>query len=182
ISRFIINDTLRRDKAVPTPFILPISATITKTHQQRQAYDEILETFSRAFMRHYADAWSFGPEKAAEDGVRHNLQFDAWEDARHAWRYPDLTRHAEYLADIVRRTLEDDMRHEADQLHRLRTARERIKQILEGPDQDIDRIIRSVRENDGKVSRKLTKEFPALDDAQVSEEIGKIIRDIFDLN
>ena len=43
ISRFLINDTLRRDRAVPAPFILPVSATITSTLARRQSYDEVLE-------------------------------------------------------------------------------------------------------------------------------------------
>ena len=47
ISRFIINDVLRRDKAVPAPFILPVSATITSTVVNRRGYDQVLELFSR---------------------------------------------------------------------------------------------------------------------------------------
>ncbi|MCC4118849.1 hypothetical protein LLG90_26205, partial [Aromatoleum toluclasticum] len=111
----------------------------------RRGYDQILELFSRPLLCRYADAWRFGPEQDAEDGVHYNLQFDAYQDALPAWRYPDMTDHVEYLAEVVRVTLEHEMRKEAGSLRSLRLARERVKQVIEGPDGDIDRIIRSVR-------------------------------------
>jgi len=180
LSRFLVNDVLRRDGAVPEPFILPVSATITSSVIKRRGYDQVLELFSTPLMRRYADAWRFGPEQLAEDGVRYNLQFDAYGDALSAWRYPDLTDHVEYLADIVRVTLEQEMRKEAGYLRSLRIARERVKQVIEGPDADIDRIIRSVRDNGGKVSHKLAKEFPALADETTADELVAALQAVFD--
>jgi hypothetical protein len=71
------------------------------------------------------------------------------------------------------------MRKEAGYLRSLRTARERVKQVMEGPDGDIDRIIRSVRENGRVVSGKLIAEFPALQDAQVAAAIVAAIQAAF---
>ena len=176
ISRFLINDVLRRDGAVPEPVILPVSATITSSVIRRRAYDQVLEVFSRPFMRRYAHAWRFGPQQQAEDGVRYNLQFDGYADALPAWRYPDLTDHVEYLADIVRVTIEEEMRTEAGYLQKLRLARERVKQVIEGPDADIDRIIRAVRDNGGVVSHKLAKEFPLLADEATASELAAALR------
>lgn len=179
ISRFLVNDMLRRDEAVPAPFILPVSATITSTVVNRRGYDQVLELFSRPLMRKYATAWRFGAEQIAEDGVHFNLQFDGYGDALPAWRYPDMTDHVEYLAEVVRLTIEQEMRKEAGYLRSLRTARERVKQVIEGPDGDIDRIIRSVRENGGKVSNKLIKEFPALEDEQLAAATTAAIQTAF---
>ena len=179
ISRFLINDVLRRDHAIPAPFILPVSATITSTIVNRRGYDQVLELFSRPLMRKYAEAWRFGAQQVAEDGVRYNLQFDAYEDALAAWRYPDMTDHVEYLAEILRLTIEQEMRREAGYLRSLRLARERIKQVMEGPDGDIDRIVRSVRENGGKVSNKLLKEFPLLADEDLAAETIEAIQGAF---
>ena len=103
--------------------------------------------------------------------VHYNLQFDAYQDALPAWRYPDMTDHVEYLAEVVQRTIEQEMRKEAGYLRGLRNARERVKQVIEGPDGDIDRIIRSVRENAGKLSNKLLKEFPALAEDDLASEV-----------
>ena len=179
ISRFLINDVLRRDKAIPAPFILPVSATITSTVVSRRGYDQVLELFSRPLMRKYAEAWRFGVEQVAEDGVHFNLEFDAYQDALPAWRFPDMTDHVEYLAQVVQLTIEQEMRKEAGHLRSLRVARERVKQVIEGPDGDIDRIIRSVRENGGKVSNKLLKEFPALADESLAAETVAVIKGAF---
>ena len=180
ISRFLINDTLRRDRAIPAPFILPVSATITSTLARRRSYDEVLELFSRPLMRRYASAWRFGPERSADDGVRYNLEFDAYQDALPAWRYPDLTDHVEYLAEVVQDTLEHEVRDEAQFLRNLRFAREGIKRVLEGPDPDIDRIIRSIRENGGQVSGKLRKEFPQLEDPTIAAAIVESVVTAFE--
>jgi len=179
ISRFLINDVLRRDKAIPAPFVLPVSATITSSVVNRRGYDQVLELFSRPLMRKYAEAWRFGAEQVAEDGVRYNLQFDAWEDALPAWRYPDMTDHVEYLAQVVQMTIEQEMHKEAGYLRNLRLARERVKQVIEGPDADIDRIIRSIRENGGSLSNKLLKEFPQLADETISREVVAAIEAVF---
>lgn len=179
ISRFLINDVLRRDKAIPAPFILPVSATITSTVVNRRGYDQVLELFSRPLMRKYAQAWRFGKEQVAEDGVHHNLQFDAYQDALPAWRYPDMTDHVEYLAQVVQMTIEQEMRKEAGYLLRLRVARERVKQVIEGPDGDIDRIIRSVRENGGRLSNELIKEFAPLTDEALASEVVAAVQGAF---
>ena len=97
ISRFLINDVLRRDGAVPAPFILPVSATIVRSVANRRGYDQVLALFSRPFMRRYQEAWHFGAERTGADGVRCDLDFDAYDDALAAWRYPDFTDHVEYL-------------------------------------------------------------------------------------
>ncbi|MBP9907307.1 MAG: Fic family protein [Rhodoferax sp.] len=179
ISRFLINDVLRRDKAIPEPFILPVSATITSTVVNRRGYDQVLELFSRPFMRRYLDAWRFGPQQIAQDGVHFNLQFDAYQDALPAWRYPEMTDHVEYLAQVVQLTIEQEMRKEAGYLRSLRVARERVKQVLEGPDSDIDRIIRSVRDNGGVVSSKLLKEFASLTDEDVAAGVVLAVQSAF---
>ena len=63
------------------------------------------------------------------------------------------------------------MPKEADHLRQLRQTRDRVKQIIEGPDVDIDRIIRSVRDNAGRVSNKLAHEFPALHDVGIAADL-----------
>jgi hypothetical protein len=171
ISRFLINDTLRRDGAVPRPFILPVSATITSTSKQRSGYDNALEQFSAPLMRHYAQAYRFGQERKADDGRRFNIEFDAYEEALPAWQYPDFTFQAEYLADIIRITVEHEMRGEAAILRDFHTLRAAVKELIDGPDAEIDRIVRSIRSERGTISNKLKKEFPRLADAELSRRL-----------
>jgi hypothetical protein len=163
VSRFLINDTLRRDKAVPEPFILPVSAAITDSTQLRAGYDRVLETFSRPLLSRYRDAYRFGDAKVYEDGVRSNLEFDAYDDAALAWRYTDFTSHVEYLGAVIEETVSREMRGELLFLRNHDRARRDVKEFIEGPDQDIDRIIRSIRENNFRISGKIRREFPVLD-------------------
>lgn len=71
------------------------------------------------------------------------------------------------------------MRKDAGYLCSLRLARLRAKQVIEGADGHIDRIIWSVRENGGQVPNKLLKEFPALTDEDLAAEVVVAIRAAF---
>jgi hypothetical protein len=179
ISRFLINDVLRRDGALPKPYILPISAILQKGDLRPISYDAVLEVFSRPLMRQYQSDWSFGAEQRASDGVVYNLEFSRYLDALHAWSYPDLTQHVSFLADALELTIEQEMRGEAQYLQSHGAARIRLKNIVEGPDAALDRIIRSVRESRGVISGKLRQEYPILERQEISEDVVRAIRDEF---
>ena len=180
ISRFLVNDILRRDGAVPAPFILPISATITNSTRERVGYDRALEHYSRPLMQKYSDRHRFGAEVECEDGVRTNFHFDAYDDALPAWRYPNLTSQVEYMGHMVRTTIDSEMSKEAIFLRNLERAREGVKNHLEGPNTDIDQIIRSIRDNGWAVSNKLMKAFPQLADRNLAEAIVRAVREVLE--
>lgn len=177
ISRFLINDVLRRDGALPHPYVVPISVVLQRPDFRPLNYDAVLELFSQPLMRRYRDHWSFGPDQQGEDGVIYNLRFDRYQDALHAWRYPDLTRHVAFIADALEQTIEQEMRGEAQYLQKHGAARARLKSVIEGPDPALDRIIRSVREGRGVVSGKLRAEYPILDRPEVANEVVRVIRE-----
>lgn len=180
IHRFLINDTLVRDKAVPDGVILPVSATITSSIDFRAGYDRTLEVFSRPFMRRYATAYRFGELATYEDGTPSNFIFEDYEDARFAWRYPDLTEHVLYTARVVEHTIRTEMADEARVLVIFQRALERLKEVLEMPDQDANRIIRSIKENSWNVSGKLKKGYPQLEDERLTERIVEAVRSAFE--
>ncbi len=111
--------------------------------------------------------------------MTYNLQFDRYEDALHVWRYPDLTRHVSFLADAIDQTIEQEMRAEAQYLQRHGATRARLKSIVEGPDPELDRIIRSIRESRGAISGKLRKEYPILERAEIADDVVRAIREEF---
>ena len=162
ISRFLINDVLRRDGVVPPPIILPVSATIINSTYSRAAYDKVLERFSRPLMRHYADQYHFGETTVADDGVECNFYFQSYDDALPTWRYPDLTAHVSYLAEVIDTALTVEMRSEARFLLANDNARSAIKSFLEAPDNELNGIIRSVRQNGNNISNQLRKSYPLL--------------------
>lgn len=159
IHRFLINDTLIRDQAVPDGVILPVSATITSSIDFRAGYDRALEVFSKPFMQRYAGSYRFGAITTYEDGTRSNFIFDDYDDACFAWRYPDLTAQVLYTARVVEHTVRIEMADEARVLVIFQRAQEQLKEVLEMPDQDASRIIRSLKENGWKVSGKLKKNY-----------------------
>src|ERR1700722_459806 len=118
-------------------------------------------------------------EQKGQDGVTYNLQFEGYQDALHAWRYPDLTRHVSFLADALDLTIEQEMRSEAQYLQRHGAARTRLKTIVEGPDPALDRIIRSVRESRGTISGKLRAEYPILERPEIAEDVIRAVREEF---
>ncbi|MDD5036138.1 MAG: Fic family protein [Methylococcaceae bacterium] len=179
ISRFLINDILRRDGVVPPPIILPISATITKSSRQQAAYDQALEAFSRPLLRYYTEQYQFGETTVAEDGVEYNFFFQGYEDALPVWRYPDLTAQTIYLAGLIDDTLTTEMRAEARFLQANDQARRAIKNFLEAPDNELDGIIRSVREN-GQITSKLRKRYPLFEsNPQLGEWIVQAVAEAF---
>lgn len=180
VHRFLINDILRRDNAVPQPFVLPISAAIASKAQHLAAYDQVLEILSRPLMQRYGGDTSFGGYREFEDGVKSNFTFGAYDDATFTWRYPDLTAHVEYLAGLIDRTIRTEMRQEAELIRNWDRARFLVKEVLDGPNADVDRIIRSVRDNHWSVSGKLSREFPIIEKANLGEAIVRAVREAFD--
>lgn len=179
ISRFLVNDTLRRDGLVPEPFILPVSAAITSSAVRRAEYDRILERYSRPLMSAFRDSVDFSHERAAyADGIESDFVFDAYDEAAPVWRYPDLTEQSEYLFAIIRHTLEHEMHHQAAFQRAWYRTREAIKDWVEGPDDHIDRMIRAIRQHGG-VSGKLMKEFPVLAQTGLASELERAVAEGF---
>lgn len=181
VHRFLINDILRRDGVVKDPMILPVSSLMTSDSAERRAYDRILDTISRPLMGMLAGHYEFVPTPTLyPDGVRSNFVFRGDDIARPTWHYMDLTRHVIYLADVLERTIREDMREESLYLRAHAQARAAIKDIVEMPDSQIDRIIRSAEANQGKLSNVLSKEIPLLAEPGIWEAIVQAIERAFE--
>ena len=179
VSRFLVNDVLRRDGQIPEPFILPVSATITSTAIRRAEYDRILECYSKPLMQVFTEAVSFSEKRHRyADGIASDFQFSAYDQAAPTWRYPDLTWQVEYLQEVVQHTLEHEMHEQAAFQRAWYRTRLAIKDWLEGPDEHIDRIIRSVRQSGG-ISGKLIKEFPVIQDEELAERLVQEVENGF---
>lgn len=177
VHRFLINHLLAADKVVPANIIIPVSATIAGTARGRAEYDQVLEVISKPFMQRYVGAYHFGPQRTCPDGVVSDFAFTQTDDAQHAWRYLDLTAHARYLSGVLRQTVEHEMAEEALALRQHDEARGAIKNIIEMPDQDADRIIRSLKQEGWHVSNKLRKELPQIFDegGVLNAQQGRIV-------
>ena len=180
LHRFLINDTLLRDQAIPAGVILPVSASITSSIDWRARYDRALEVFSRPFMNRYAASYRFAELLTFEDGTQSNLVFDEYTDAQFAWRYPDLTEQTLYTAQVVAHTVQTEMANEARVLIMFQRAQERLKDVMEMPQADASRIIRSLKENGWQVSGKLRQEYPQLNDQERAKRVVDAVRHAFE--
>lgn len=180
IHRFLINDILRRDGVLKDPVILPVSSLITSDSAERRAYDHVLDRISRPLMVALAGQYRFASTPTIyPDGVRSNFVFAGDALARPVWRYLDLTQHVVYLADVLTRTIREDMREESRYMRAHAQARAAIKEIVEMPDAQIDRVIRSAEANQGKLSNALSKEIPVLAESDIWESIVQVIEQSF---
>lgn len=180
VHRFLINDILRRDGAIPDPVILPVSAVITADTGERRAYEQILDRVSKPLMLRIREQVSFaGMQSHYPDGVVSNLIFTADDLARPLWRYPDLGAHVVYMANVMGRTISEQMREESRYLRNHIQARQAIKEIIEMPDHQADRLLRSIEQNQGKLSNVLAKEMPALTRPELWEAITSAVAAAF---
>lgn len=187
LSRFLINDILRRDGFLPAPVILPVSTVIGGSATRRAAYDAALEHLSRPLMAAMsgarggdAAAYKFGPAVRYDDGVVSNLHVADWTAGLSAWRYPDLTRQSAYLAEVVRDAIRHGLRDEAVYLYRYDEALSALKALVECRDEDYAAIIRSIV-NHTRVNNKLRKAYPVVfGDEDLSGRIEQAVLKAFD--
>jgi hypothetical protein len=180
VHRFLINDVLRRDGAVAAPMVLPVSSLVSNSAADRRAYDGMLDAISTPLMQALTGQYTFDSNPTVyADGICSNFVFSGLEVARPVWRHLDLTPHVVYLADVLERTIKEDMREESRYLRSHAQARNAIKDMVEMPDVQIDRVIRSVQANQGQLSNVLRDEIPLLADPKVWNAMVRVITDAF---
>lgn len=180
VHRFLINDLLRRDGVIPDPVILPVSAVITDDSAERRAYDRVLDGVSRPLMQQIREFVTFTPTNTPyPDGVVSNLDFRGEELARPLWRYPDLGPHVVFMSGIIARTLTEQMREESRYLLGHTRARAALKEIVEMPDLQADRVLRSIEQNKGELSNVLAGEIPVLQEPGIWSAIVEAVSGAF---
>lgn len=176
VHRFLVNDILRRDGVIPDPVILPISTVITDDAGERRDYDRVLDQVSSPLMQAVRDHLVFeSGQTIYPDGMASNFVFQGGDQARPLWRYPDLGPHVVFLANIVSRTLTGQMREESRYLRSHARARSALKEVVEMPDHQADRILGSIEQNHGELSNVLAREMPILARPGVWTEIIDVV-------
>lgn len=98
------------------------------------------------------------PTTVYPDGNQSNFVFSGYDIALPVWRYVDLTRHVGYLADLLVRTIRQDMHQEARYLQSHEQARAMIK---------------------GALSNALAQEVPLLNEAGIWASIVQAVERAF---
>lgn len=180
IHRFLFNDLLRRAGATYAPIILPISGVIIENTAEKNAYTQILERISVPLMKVLAGKYYFTTENEIyQDDISSNFHLKEHKQAEYIWQYPDLTEHICYFSRVVEKTVSQYMRQESFYLRSHEQAKNTIKEIIEMPDHYADRIIRSVLDNNGKLTNKLAKEYSFLTQKSRWEQIVTAVQVAF---
>lgn len=179
IHRFLFNDILRRDGITTEPFIFPLSSIIANHTSEKIAYSNQLNTLSQVLMHNIQGLYSFSHQEIEyADGIYSNFIFRDYDLVEPFWRYLDLTQHAIYFDELLDKTLYA-MKDEALYLQQHDQARDVIKNIVDMPNHYVDRIIRSILDNNGILSNKLAKEYEFLQDNDLWAELVQQVQAIF---
>lgn len=165
---------------IPDPVILPVSAVVTDDVGERRSYGRVLDQMSKPLMQGVREYVTFEPVQTTySNGVVSNFAFGGAEQARTLWRHPDLGPHVAFLSNILVRALKEQMREESRYLRRHARARAALKEIVEMPDQQADRVLRSIEQNRGELSNVLAEEMPVLREAGTWSDIVEAVERAF---
>ncbi|MBL4649264.1 MAG: Fic family protein [Aureispira sp.] len=156
IHRFLIHDILVRDGIVPNSTILPVSAQILA---QMETYDHTLELFSKLINRKV----KYDIDDSGVMMVNNASEIEA------LYRFPDLTNHAVFLARIIQSTINKELPEELFFLQSYDKLKRIIQNIVDMPDQKIDRMILFLHQNKGKLASRKRKFYEELSNDEVEQ-------------
>lgn len=140
LHRFLLHHALTQSGFAPKGFIFPIASALLRDLKD---YDAALEEFSRPLVQLITD---YSLSEKGEMTVN--------QDTREFYQYIDYTRLAEFIFTCVEKTLTTDLKQELQFLTGYDKAKQRLKEIVDMPDQSIDLFIRCIRQNGGKLSSR----------------------------
>lgn len=165
LHRCLIHHVLAERKFTPPGMVFPVSSVML----------DRIEDYKKILQGHSAPLMDFIRWRPAPTG-----NVDVSNDTADLYRFFDCTEAAEFLYACVQRTVEHDLPHEIDYLHRHDVAMRHVMDTVEMPDRLAEDFIMFVRQHDGTLpGRRRRKEFLALTDDEVVS-LEKMVRDAFD--
>lgn len=164
IHRYLIHHVLAERGFAPKGIVFPVSAVILNRIDE---YRRVLESYSHPRLRHIR--WNATPEGNVE----------VLNDTIDLYRYFDATRQVEFLYDCVVQTIQHSLPEEIRFLERYDRMKSAINAQFDMPDHKADLLIRFLRQNNGKFSKRATeKEFKLLSAAE-RRELESLYAEIF---
>lgn len=164
LHRYLIHHMLAERDFHPPGVVFPVSSVILDRVDE---YRDVLESYSKRLLP--AIDWT-GTEKGNVEVRNETATF---------YRFFDATPHVEFLFRCVERTIEHDLPREVEFLEAYDRFVDRVKEVVEMPDERIDLLFRFLRQNQGKLSSRATsREFSAFRDDEI-DRIEGIFEDSF---
>lgn len=157
LHRYLIHDVLARAKIGGEGVLLPVSAEILLNIR---LYDACLEHFSKPLIA--AAEYSLD-----ESGI---LTVHNPEEIEGFFRYPDLTRQCEFLAQMLEKTIRQAVPQEIHFLQKFDRARSAIAEVVDLPDRKREQLLMRLQKNGGKLARKRREgEFSELTEQEMTD-------------
>lgn len=154
LHRWLIHHVLASAGYNPPGLVFPISAAILRRLDE---YRAVLESYSAALLPFIE--WRATPDNNVE----------VLNKTADYYRYFDATAHAEFLYSCVEQTVEHDLPQEVQFLEGFDRFSAAVKELVEMPDRDIERLRGFLAQNDGRLlGRAREQEFQALNDDEVT--------------
>jgi Fic family protein len=164
LHRYLIHHVLAEKKFNSDNIIFPVSAVILDRINE---YRESLETYSRPCLK-------FIKWRPTDKG-----NIEVLNDTINLYRYFDATRQAEFLYSCIKETVEKTLPEEITYLKKYEEMKIFIKNNIEMPDRLIDLLIRFLRQENGKFSKRAReKEFSSLNEKEIAT-LEKKYKEIF---
>jgi hypothetical protein len=152
LHRWLIHHVLATAGYNPPGVVFPISAAILR---RIDAYRAVLESYSAALLP--LVEW----RPTADNNV------EVVNDTADYYRYFDATAHAEFLYECVEQTVEVDLPEEVRFLEAFDRFSSAVKEIVEMPDREVERLRDFLAQGRGQLSRRAREqEFRALTDEE----------------
>jgi len=163
IHRYLIHHVLCEQGFVPKGLTFPVSAVILDRIDE---YRKVLEHYSKPRLE-------FVQWRPTNRG-----NIEVLNETIDLFRYFDCTKQAEFLFECVEETVNKTLPDEVDYLKKYDQISEHIKNHIDMPNRLVDLLIRFLRQNNGKLSKRARRgEFSALTEDEVKdieEKYGKI--------
>lgn len=157
LHRYLIHDVLARARIGGEGVLLPVSAEILLNIR---LYDACLEQFSKPLIA--AAEYSLD-----ESGI---LTVHNPEEIEGFFRYPDLTRQCEFLAQMLEKTIRQAVPQEINFLQKFDHARSAIAEVVDLPDRQREQLLMRLHKNGGKLARKRRQgEFSEITEQEMTD-------------
>jgi hypothetical protein len=154
LHRWLIHHVLAAAGYSPPGLVFPVSAAILRRIDE---YRIVVESYSAAMLP--LIEW----RATADNNV------DVLNETADYYRYFDATAHAEFLYSCVEQTVEQDLPEEVRFLEAFDKFSFAVKEIVEMPDREVERLRGFLAQNGGRLSKRAREqEFRALNDEEVS--------------
>ena len=164
LHRCLIHHVLAERRFTPPGMTLPVSAVMLNR----------IDDYRRTLQGHSGPLMHFIDWRPTE-----NRNVEVLNDTADLYRYFDCTAEAEFVYACVARTVEHDLPEEIKHLRRRDEAQRRIVEIVEMPDRLAQDLIMFIRQNNGKLPKRLReREYAALTDKEATQ-IEAICEEVF---